>query len=82
MNSKILKLSILAIFFSFAVFAFFFSGDSAGAQNAQRAILEKVRNYKDWKQVVKPPVATPEQIFAPVVVGGDPVKIDLSSEFG
>jgi hypothetical protein len=82
MNSKILKLSILAIFFSFAISAFFLSGDPAGAQNKQSAILEKVRSYKNWKQAVKPPVVTPEKNFAVVVVDGDPVKIDSSAGFG
>jgi hypothetical protein len=80
MNSKILKLSILAVFFSFAISAFFFSGDSTGAQNKQIAILENVRDYKTWKQVAKPPENSPVQPLAVVVA--QPIQIDLSSVAG
>ena len=79
MNSKILKLSILAIFFLFAISAFFFSGDSTGAQNKQVTILENVRDYKTWKQVAKPPENSPVQLAAIVV---QPIQIDLSSVAG
>jgi len=80
MNSKILKLSILAIFFSFAVVAFFFSGGNTGAQNTRRAILENVRDYKTWKQVTKPPENGPGQPTAIFVA--QIVQIDLSSVAG
>jgi hypothetical protein len=80
MNSKILKLSILAIFFSFALFAFFFSGSNTGAQNQQVAILENVRNYKTWKQVTKSPENSPGQPAA--IVFDQVLQIDLSSVAG
>jgi hypothetical protein len=80
MNSKILKLSILAIFFLFAISAFFFSGDSTGAQNKQTAILGKVRAYKTWKQVAKPPENSPGQ--PPAILLAQPIQIDLSSAAG
>jgi hypothetical protein len=80
MNSKILKLSILAIFFSFAICAFFFSGGNTGAQNNQIAILENVRDYKTWKQVAKPPETSPLQPGALATI--QPIQIDLSSLAG
>jgi hypothetical protein len=80
MNSKILKLSILTIFFLFAISAFFFSGASIGAQNTRRAILENVRDYKTWKQVTKPPENSPGQ---PAAIAFDQVvQVDLSSVAG
>lgn len=82
MNSRILKLSVLGMFLLFAGVVFFISGGSTGAQNKQTAILEKVREYKTWKRVVKPPVVTPEQIFEAVSVNADPLKIDISSISG
>ena len=72
MNSKILKLSILAIFFSFAVFAFFLSGRNTVAKNKRTAILEKVREYKTWKQVTKPPRTAPGQ--QPSIVWTSPFR--------
>jgi hypothetical protein len=76
----ILKLSILAVFFSFAVFAFFLSGDSTGAQNKQIAILENVRDYKTWTQVTKPPQNSAAQPIT-FVIDGTEVKGNIS-EFG
>jgi hypothetical protein len=80
MNSKILKPSILAVFLSFAVVAFFFSGGNTVAQNKQIAILENVRDYKTWTQVTKPPQNSAAQPIT-FVIDGTEVKGNFS-EFG
>lgn len=79
MKSKIFKLFILAAFISFAAVSFFISGSNTVAKNKHTAILEKVKEYKTWKEVTKPRDTAPGQ--QPLVVGS-PVQIDISSDAG
>ena len=58
-----IKLFIVAFFAAFAAGAFLFSGGQSQAQtgksNERRdEVLERVANYKAWKQVQKPAVKT------------------------
>lgn len=60
MKIKHLKFLIVGAFLAFAAGAFFVSGDyKIAAQSRAEAkkkveILEKVADYKTWKQIVKP----------------------------
>ena len=69
MKVKLLKFFIVGAFLAFAACAFFVSGnDGIEAKSRETArkkaeILEKVADYKTWKQVVKPASqVTPEVI--------------------
>lgn len=79
MNFRLLKLSVLGLFLLFAGVVFFISGGSTGAQNKRAAVLEKVREYKTWKQVTKPRDTAPGQ--QPLSVAS-PIQIDTSSISG
>ncbi len=59
MNLKVLKLSVIAAFLAFASCAFLFSSNKSQAQTNKNTekrdeMLEKVADYKIWKQVQKP----------------------------
>ena len=79
MNSRTLKLSVLGMFVLFAGGVFFISGGVTGAQNKRAAVLDKVREYKTWKQVTKPRDTAPGQQPSIVV---SPIQIDISSISG
>ena len=79
MNTKILKLAVLGTFFVFAGVVFFISTDRTGAQNARHGILEKVKEYKTWKQVTKPRDTAPGQQALFVISS---VQIDTSTISG
>lgn len=78
MKIKLLKFFTVGAFMAFAACAFFVSGgNKIGAENMEAArkkagILEKVADYKTWKQIVKPVVQTIPGTFT----------IDNSSGFG
>ena len=59
MKLKTLKLFIIGAFAAFAAGAFLFSSGGSLAQTGKSgerrdAVLERVANYKNWKQVQKP----------------------------
>lgn len=78
MKIKLLKFFTVGAFLAFAACAFFVSGGNkieAGSKEAARKkaeILEKVADYKTWKEIVKPASqATPK-----------PFTIDESAGYG
>lgn len=59
MKLKTLKLFVVAFFATFAAGAFLFSSGHSQAQTGKSSeprdeVLERVANYKNWKQVHKP----------------------------
>lgn len=82
MNFRILKWAVLGTFFVFAGAVFFTPGDKTDARDRRSAVLEKVRSYKTWKQVVKPPEKAPEINLATVLAKDSTFQIDQSSVAG
>ena len=80
MNVRSLKFTVLGIFLSFAIVAFFMSGDNIAAQKKKSDILERAAAYKTWKQPVKP---TQDRPLEPLIQGvPGAISIADSSGFG
>ena len=73
MNLKILKLFVIAAVFTFAACALLFSNNKMQAQSGKSSekrdeVLEKVANYKVWKQVQKPAPTTEKDSTEPLTI--------------